>query len=81
MSRTKLFLTLTGVTLAAGATGCALGLMFAPASGTELRRRLVWKAGEWRSAVNAGAKFVERATGRARGELLHRKEAWMKACA
>ena len=79
MSRTKLFFTVTGVAMVAGAAGCAAGLLYAPASGTETRRRLSWKAGEWQSAARAGAKFVERATERARGELRHRAEEWAKA--
>jgi gas vesicle protein len=79
MTRTKKFLTLTGVAVVAGAAGCALGLAFAPASGKELRRRFAWKAGEWRSVANSTAKFVERAAERARGELHRCQGEWRKA--
>ena len=79
MSRTKLFVALTGVAMAAGAAGCAAGLLCAPASGTETRRRLAWKAGEWQSAARAGARFVERTTELAREQLRHRAEQLAKA--
>jgi gas vesicle protein len=79
MSRTKLILAMTGITVAAAAAGCAAGLMFAPASGRELRRRLAWKTGEWRSMAGASARLVERAAARAREELRHRKEEWTGA--
>jgi gas vesicle protein len=70
MSRTKLALTVAGVAVAAGAAGCALGLLCAPASGKKLRRRLAWRTQEeWRSAALARGRLFERAFDRARKEL------------
>jgi len=75
MSRTKLAMTMAGVTLAAGAAGCALALLYAPASGKELRRRLAWDAEErWRWASRAGNRFIGRAMARAKDELESRSK-------
>ena len=71
MSRMKLALTLGGVAFAAGAAGCALGVLFAPASGDETRRRLAWRTEEQGRAV---ARLLERAAERAREELENRKK-------
>ena len=72
MSRTTFFMTIVGVTVAAGAAGAALGLLYAPASGKELRRRLAWRASEeWQSAARAGNRVVGRAVARAMEELAH----------
>lgn len=70
MSRTKAVVAMAGVALVAGAAGCALGLLFAPASGKELRRRLAWRAEEeCRTASRAGRVFVGRAVSRAKEEI------------
>ncbi|MBI2189430.1 MAG: YtxH domain-containing protein [Acidobacteria bacterium] len=74
MSRTKIFIALGGVALMAGAAGWACGLLTAPASGAELRRRLSWRAEEeWRTAARAGRAFVGRAVSRAKAELDRRQ--------
>lgn len=73
MSRTKLTLLMAGAAVAAGAAGCALGVLFAPASGKETRLRLTWRAEEgWRSAKKASERFVERAAALAKEELAKR---------
>ena len=70
MSRTTFMVAMAGVVLAAGAAGCAYGLLAAPASGKELRRRLAWRAEEeLRGASRAGRAFVGRAVTRATEEL------------
>lgn len=80
MSRTKLLMTVAGVTVAAGAAGCALGLLYAPASGTELRRRLAWKSDEqWRTIARASGRLIERVTARAAAEVEARKKRFAEA--
>ncbi len=70
MSRTTFMVAIAGVALVAGAAGCALGLLAAPASGKELRRRLAWRAEEeLRGASRTGRAFVGRAVTRAAEEL------------
>jgi len=70
MSRTKLFFIMGGVALVAGTAGWACGLLAAPASGKEMRRRLAWRAEEeWRSGSKAALAFVGRVADRARAEL------------
>lgn len=70
MSRTTFMVAMTGVVLVAGAAGCAFGLLAAPASGKELRRRLAWRAEEeLRGASRAGRAFVGRAVSRAKEEI------------
>lgn len=70
MSRTKLWMTLGGVTVMAGAAGWAFGLLTAPASGKELRRRIAWQTEErLRGASRAGRAFLGRAASRAKEEL------------
>ena len=57
MSQTKMTLALVGVTLAAGAIGGALGMLCAPASGQELRRRGRWLVEDrWRTAARASSR-------------------------
>lgn len=74
MSRTKIILAMGGVAVVAGAVGCALGMLSAPASGKELRRRVAWCAGEeWRSASRASRDFVRRAFQGAMAELERRR--------
>jgi gas vesicle protein len=69
MSRKTAVLTMAGVAVVAGAVGCAIGLMFAPASGKKTRRRLAWQAEELRSAAVASGRFLEQAAARAKEEL------------
>lgn len=73
MSRMRLALTAGGVAIVAGTAGYVLGLLFAPASGREIRRRLTWRAEEqWRSMTHASGRMLERAAVRARQELRDR---------
>jgi len=70
MSRTKVVIALAGVTVMAGAAGWALGVLSAPASGKEVRRRLAWRAEEELKGVShAGREFVGRVVSRAKEEL------------
>jgi hypothetical protein len=74
MSRMRFTFALAGASLAAGAAGCALGLLFAPASGAELRRRLTWGARDQvRSAGRAWELMVDRAAERTREEFKKRR--------
>jgi gas vesicle protein len=75
MSRTKLALTIAGTAGTAAAAGAAIGLLFAPASGREIRRRLAWRAeDECRSAVRASGRMLEHVAARAKHELQSRAE-------
>lgn len=75
MSRMRFAFAVTAASLAAGAAGCALGLLFAPASGAEMRRRLAWRAQhEFRSKGRAWEQMFDRATERAKHELRARAE-------
>jgi hypothetical protein len=74
MSRTKLVITLAGVTLVAAAAGWTLGMLSAPTSGKKLRRRLAWRAEEELKDVSrAGRAFLCRAAARAKEELERRQ--------
>lgn len=74
MSRMRFTFALAGASLAAGAAGCALGLLFAPASGAETRRRLTWGARhQSRSIGRALELMVERAADRAKEEFNKRR--------
>lgn len=73
MSRMRFAFTVAGASLAAGAAGCALGLLLAPASGADLRRRLAKSARhQYKVAGRACERMVERAGDRAREELKRR---------
>lgn len=75
MSRTKLVMLVAGAAAAAGAAGCAFGMLSAPASGKELRRRLAWRAEQqWRGAARASRHFIRRAVDRAVAELESRRK-------
>ena len=75
MSRMRFAFAVTAASLAAGAAGCALGLLFAPASGAETKRRLAWRAQhEYRSMGRAWERMFDRATERAKHELKARAE-------
>jgi gas vesicle protein len=74
MSRTKFVIALAGVTVLAAAAGWTLGMISAPASGKELRRRLAWRAEEELKGVSrAGRAFLGRAVTRAKEELERRQ--------
>jgi gas vesicle protein len=86
MSRMRLALTVTAASVAGGAVGGALGLLFAPASGSEVRRRIAWRAQhEYRSMERACERMFERAATGARQQLQARAERVFeqvgKACA
>lgn len=73
MSRMRFACAVAGASLASGAAGCALGLLMAPASGAELRRRLTWKArDQYTSIGRAWELMVERAAEKAKEELKRR---------
>ena len=77
MSRMRIVLAVTGASLAAGAAGCALGLLFAPVSGAETRRRLTGHARyQYRSMGRAWELMVDRAAERAKEELKKRRVSW-----
>jgi gas vesicle protein len=48
----------TGIALAGGAVGAALGLLFAPASGDETRRQIAHRIDEQREALSARSQAV-----------------------
>jgi gas vesicle protein len=74
MSRTKLVITLAGVTLVAAAAGWTLGMLSAPASGKELRRRLARRAEEELKGISrAGRAFLACGAARAKEELERRQ--------
>ena len=74
MSRVRTVLTISGAVVAAAAAGCAIGLMVAPASGREVRRRLGWRfTDQWRSLSHSCDRAVDRVTDRAKRELEERK--------
>ena len=74
MSHVKLALTLTGVAVAAAGVGYAAGLLLAPASGTELRRRLACRlADERRAFERACEQALQRASDLAKQEIERRK--------
>ena len=74
MSRMRFAFTLAGASLAAGAAGCAIGLLFAPASGAETRRRLTWGArDQYKSMGRAWELLVDRAAERAKEEFNKRR--------
>lgn len=70
MSRIKVALTIGGVTVAAGLMGWAVGMLYAPASGKELRRRLAWKTEEQcHSIARASERLLARASGRVAAQI------------
>ena len=74
MSNVKMALALAGVAVAAAAAGCAAGLLLAPASGAELRRRMAWRlADEQRALARACERALQRATELARQEIERHK--------
>ena len=77
MSRMRFTFALAGASLAAGAAGCALGLLFAPASGAETRRRLTWGAhDQYKSMGRAWELLVDRAAERAKEEF-NKRRSWI----
>jgi gas vesicle protein len=70
MSRTQRSFLVAGAAVAAGATGWALGILFAPASGKELRKRITWKSKRQFKAFSHDAeRFLNDVTERAATEL------------
>ena len=70
MSRAKVILGTSAAVLAAGAVGYGLGVLLAPASGEETRRRLAWKAEDaLRTAHKAVDPVFDRAATRAKAEF------------
>jgi gas vesicle protein len=73
MSRTKLFFALAGIGLTAAAAGATAGLLLAPASGTETRRRMRRRLEDERASLTrACARAIDRATTVARQEIERR---------
>ncbi len=59
-----------GVSVAAGVAGYALGLVFAPASGEETRRRWKRRAGdEWSAMSRSCERMFDRVSARAKAEI------------
>ena len=70
MTRVKRAVMIAGLTVAAGAVGYAMGLVFAPASGAETRRRWARRADdEWRSMSRSCERMFERVSARAKREI------------
>ena len=78
MTRLKRALRVAGYSIAASLAGYALGLVFAPASGTETRRRWTRRAGdEWKAMSRSCERMFERVSSDARRQI----DARMKQCA
>lgn len=78
MTRFKRAVMVAGVSVAAGVAGYAVGVVFAPASGAETRRRWTRRAGdEWSAISRSSERMFERATAYAKREI----DARMKECA
>ena len=77
MTRFKRAVMIAGASVAFGVAGYALGLVFAPASGAETRRRWTRRAGdEWGAVSRSCERMFERASAYAKREI----EARMKQC-
>lgn len=75
MSRTRFAVSFVAASVAAGAVGCAMGMLLAPASGAEVRRRLAWRARhEYRAMGRTCERMLGRAAERARQQLQVRAE-------
>lgn len=59
----------TGIALAAGVAGAALGLLFAPAPGAVTRRRLGYRIDEQREALLARSRAVRESIKQGRRRL------------
>lgn len=82
MARLKRTLMVVGVSAAAGLTGYTLGLVFAPASGKETRRRWTRAAeDEWRAVAGSCERMLERAVTLAKREIDTRKKQLSEAMA
>ena len=78
MTRVKRALKVAGYSMAVGLAGYALGLVFAPASGEETRRRWKRRAGdEWSAMSRSCERMFDRVSARAKAEI----EARMKQIA
>ena len=75
MPRMRSVFAMTAATAVAGAVGYGLGLMLAPASGAETRRRMAWRAqDQYESASRACERMIARAMDRAKEEFGKQKE-------
>ncbi|MBI4888090.1 MAG: YtxH domain-containing protein [Acidobacteria bacterium] len=70
MSRTNVVFAIGGAAVAAGLVGWAVGTLYAPASGQEVRRRLVWKTDEqWRAIARASERWLQQVAACAAAEI------------
>ena len=70
MKRIKRALVVAGWSVAAGVAGYALGLVFAPSSGEETRRRWRRRAGdEWSAMSRSCERMFDRVSARAKAEI------------
>lgn len=80
MTRMQMGCAVAAASLAAGAAGCAIGLLFAPASGAEIRRRLQWRArDEWKGVSRACQRAVDDVTERAASAVRGKTTEWRQA--
>lgn len=74
MSRTQGSFLVAGVAVAAGAAGCALGMLLAPASGKDLRKRLTWMSEQqWKTFSHTAERFLNDVTVSAATEIARAK--------
>lgn len=82
MRRVKRAVMVAGLSIAAGAAGYALGLVFAPASGAETRRRWTRHVGdEWSSMSRSAERMFERISASAKREIDERMKQFAEATA
>ena len=82
MTRIKRAAIVAGVSVAAGVAGYAVGLVFAPASGEETRRRWRRRAGdEWSAMSQSCERMFERISASAKREIDERMKRFAEATA
>ena len=82
MTRVKRAVMIAVLSLAAGVVGYAMGLVFAPDSGAETRRRWTRRAGDrWGSMSRSCEQMFERVSAHAKREIDHRLKDIAKAAA